>query len=34
MQTERINLPPSVRIAVLLKHGFRCVYCSCTGEAL
>lgn len=32
MQTERINLPPSVRIAVLLKHGFRCVYCGATRE--
>lgn len=32
MQAERVNTPPSVRLAVLIRDGFRCVYCGATRD--
>ena len=32
MQSERVGTPPSVRLAVLIRDGFRCVYCGATKE--
>lgn len=32
MQTERINLPPSVRMEALVHYGHRCIYCGATSK--
>lgn len=32
MSSKRSSIPPSVRIKVLIRDGFRCVYCGATRE--
>lgn len=32
MKTRRNSVPPSVRLKVLIRDGFRCVYCGATKE--
>lgn len=32
MKTRRNSVPPSVRLKVLIRDGFRCVYCDATKE--
>lgn len=32
MKTQRINIPPSIRIQALVHYGHRCIYCGATSK--